>query len=66
MKRISKTLKNKSDLIKELADKKNLSLKVSTLCVETIKEEMTQSLLNNQRIELRGFGTFGVKKIQGL
>ena len=62
MKRISKKLKTKSDLIEELADKKKLSLKVSALCVETIKDEMIQALLNNHRIELRGLGTFGIKK----
>ena len=62
MKKISKKLKTKSELIEELANKKKLSLKVSSLCVETIKTEMTQALLNDQRIELRGFGTFGVKK----
>ena len=62
MKRISKQLKTKSELIKELADTKKLSLKASALCVETIKREMTQALLHNQRIELRGFGSFGVKR----
>ncbi|MCZ0932823.1 MAG: integration host factor subunit beta [Oligoflexia bacterium] len=62
MKRISKKLKTKSELIEELAHKKRLSLKVSALCVETIKDEMIQALLNSQRIELRGFGAFGVKK----
>ena len=62
MKKISSKLKTKSEIIEELAKKQNLSLKVSTLCVETIKDEITKALLNNRRIELRGFGTFGVKK----
>ena len=62
MKRISKKLKTKSQIIEDFAIQKNLSLKISTLCVETIKEEITHSLLNNQRVELRGFGSFGVKK----
>ena len=62
MRRIAKKLKTKSQLIEEFAIQKDLSLKISTLCVETIKEEITQALLNNQRVELRGFGTFGVKK----
>ena len=55
-------MKIKSDIIEELAEKKNLSLKISALCVETIKDEITKALLKSQRIELRGFGTFGVKK----
>ena len=62
MKKISSTLKTKNDLIEELALKKNLSLKLSALCIDTIKNEMTTALLKNQRIELRGFGSFGVKK----
>ena len=62
MKKISSTLKTKSDLIEELAVKKNLSLKISALCIDTIKSEMITALLKNKRIELRGFGTFGVKK----
>ena len=62
MKKISKKLKTKSNLIEELASKKGLSLKAATLCVETIKEEMTQALVKDQRIEIRGFGSFGVKK----
>lgn len=62
MKKISTKLKTKSELITELAQQKNLSLSVITLCVETIKEEMTRALLNDQRIELRGFGSFGVKR----
>ncbi|MCY4321758.1 MAG: integration host factor subunit beta [Bdellovibrionaceae bacterium] len=62
MRKISKKLKTKSELIEELSHKNNLSLSVSTLCVETIKEEIMQALLNDQRVELRGFGSFRVKR----
>ena len=64
MKKTSRKLKtrNKFDIISELAKKKNLTFKLSNLCVQTIQEEIINSLLKGQRIELRGFGTFGVKK----
>ena len=62
MKKIARTLKTKSDLISEIARKKNVSLSVATLLVNTIFEEIIQSLLKGQKVELRGFGTFGVKK----
>ena len=62
MKKITKTLKTKADIISEIAKKKNLPLSTTSLCVETVLEEISQALLKDQRVELRGFGTFGVKR----
>ena len=65
MKSISPRLKKKSDLIAELAEKKNISIKLSSLYVNTITGEITNALLRNKRIELRGFGVFSVKNLKG-
>lgn len=60
--RISSKLKTKFNLIEELADKKKLTLKLSALCVDAIRDEIVEALAKGKRVELRGFGTFGVKK----
>lgn len=62
MKKIAKKLKTKSDLISEIAQKKGLPLSTAYLFVDTVFEEIAQSLLKGQKVEIRGFGTFGVKK----
>lgn len=62
MKKIAKKLKTKSDIISAIAQKKGLPLTTANLFVDIVFEKITQSLLKGQRVELRGFGTFGVKK----
>ena len=56
---------NKSDLIKQLAIKNDLLAKDAGTVVETIFEEITSSLENGNRVELRGFGSFGLKERKG-
>ena len=53
---------NKSDLIKQLAIKNNILAKDAGTVVETIFEEIASSLENGHRVELRGFGSFGLKE----
>lgn len=54
---------NKSDLIQSVADKMpNLAIKDVELIVNTIFDAMTDSLSKDQRIEIRGFGSFEVRK----
>jgi integration host factor subunit beta len=48
--------------IKELAIQKNLSSKDAEIVVETVFEEIAASLERGQRVELRGFGSFGLKQ----
>jgi integration host factor beta subunit len=55
----------KSQLIKQLAIKMNLSVNDSEMVIGTIFEEITSSLENGRRVELRGFGSFGLKERQG-
>ena len=52
----------KSQLISQLARYKNLTAKDAETVVETVFDEITQSLERGQRVELRGFGSFGLKQ----
>ncbi len=52
----------KSELIQKLAERNpHLYLRDIEKIVETIFEEMTQALVEGNRVELRGFGAFSVK-----
>ncbi len=53
----------KRELVEKLAERtKNLSQKDAELVVNTIFEAMTEALASGDRIEIRGFGSFQVKK----
>lgn len=56
---------NKSELIKTLAEQSNISLDESTLVVNTFVDCMKDALLENDRVEIRGFGSFKVKEYEG-
>ncbi len=56
---------NKSQLIETLAQQANLTLKKAEIVVNTIVENMVESLLSDERIELRGFGSFKIKYYEG-
>jgi len=52
----------KSDLIERVAARKeHVSKKDTELVVNTIFDSMTEALRTNDRIEIRGFGSFQVK-----
>lgn len=51
---------NKSELIEELAVKKGLSYKKAEEIVNTIFDSMTDAMIDDDRIEIRGFGSFVV------
>lgn len=53
---------NKSDLIQALADGQNVTIKDATEIINTIIKTMAESLKEGDNIELRGFGSFTVKK----
>jgi integration host factor subunit beta len=53
---------NKSDLIVVLAEKKNLTGKQATEIVDFVFNEFSKTLKNGGRIEIRGFGSFTVRK----
>jgi integration host factor subunit beta len=52
---------NKSELVEELTNRTQLKLKVAENVVSLIIEEMKEALLNEERIELRGFGSFHIE-----
>ena len=53
---------NKSDLVVALVDKKNLTEKQATEIVDLMFKGFANELKNGGRIEIRGFGSFTVRK----
>jgi integration host factor subunit beta len=53
---------NKIDVIKVLAEKKNLMGKQATEIVDLMFKGFINELKNGGRIEIRGFGSFNVRK----
>lgn len=49
---------NKSDLVGLIASKANITRKKAEAVVDTIFDSMTFSLVQNGRVEIRGFGSF--------
>lgn len=49
---------NKSELVKALAEGGGLSLKAAKEAVNTVFETLTEAILADERIEIRGFGSF--------
>ncbi|WP_303721800.1 HU family DNA-binding protein [Malonomonas rubra] len=52
---------NKSELVEALSIKKNLTYKKAEQIVNLIFDSMSQALIDKDRIEIRGFGSFMVK-----
>jgi len=55
----------KSDLIEILATKKDIPLKAAEKVVNVILDSMTETLISGGRIEIRGFGSFEMRKYEG-
>lgn len=53
---------NKSDLIEVLAKRTKLTQKKSELVINLIFQEMKKTLETNEKIEIRGFGSFNIKE----
>jgi len=56
---------NKSDLIVALAKEANLTQRKSEEIVNLVFETMFKALVSGDRIEIRGFGSFMVKRYKG-
>jgi integration host factor subunit beta len=56
---------NKSQLIEALAKHENLTLKKAEMAVTAIFENIVEALAGNERVEIRGFGSFKVKFYDG-
>lgn len=53
---------NKSDLIDVLAKDQNLPTQTAESVITTVLNAMTNTLVNGDNIEIRGFGSFTVRK----
>lgn len=56
---------NKSELIRVLSEKTQISLDEASLTVQMFIDGMKDTLLNGGRVEIRGFGSFKIKKYEG-
>jgi integration host factor subunit beta len=56
---------NKSELIKALADENELSNEEASVIVETFFDCMKASLVEGNRVEIRGLGSFKIKDYAG-
>ncbi|MBW2709628.1 MAG: integration host factor subunit beta [Deltaproteobacteria bacterium] len=56
---------NKSELIEALAKEKDLPLKKAEEVVNTVFGDMETALVNGERVEIRGLGSFKVKNYDG-
>ncbi len=55
----------KSQLIEAVAKAEGITLKMAELAVNVTFEAMEEALVNGDRLEVRGFGSFKVKKYDG-
>jgi len=56
---------NKSQLIEVFAKEENLALKKAEEIVNTVFGNMEKALVEGERVEIRGFGSFKIKKYEG-
>ncbi|MDR3074373.1 MAG: integration host factor subunit beta [Deltaproteobacteria bacterium] len=56
---------NKSEIIKALADECSLPAEESTMIVNLFFDNMKQALTGNNRVEIRGLGSFKLKNYEG-
>jgi integration host factor subunit beta len=56
---------NKSDLVKSLAKETNLPMRKAEEIVDMVFNTMGTALVDGDRIEVRGFGSFVVKEYKG-
>lgn len=53
---------NKSDLIDCLANEMNLPFRLAEFVVDEFFDAMTEALIQNEGVEIRGFGSFTIRK----
>jgi integration host factor subunit beta len=49
---------NKADLISRLAERKGLNYKIAKIIVDTVIDSLKRAIINGERVEIRGFGSF--------
>lgn len=53
---------NKTDIVNKLAEKTGMNQKVAKIVVDTITESIKKAIVNGERVEIRGFGSFSVRR----
>lgn len=53
---------NKSELVKSLADQVAISMDEASVVVNTFFDCMKDALMDGNRVEIRGFGSFKIKE----
>lgn len=56
---------NKSELIKTLAEEKDIHIDDASKIVNAFIDSIKQSLVRGERVEIRGFGSFKIKDYKG-
>ncbi|SDB22766.1 integration host factor subunit beta [Desulfonatronum thiosulfatophilum] len=56
---------NKSELIKTLSEQNDIPMEEATVVVNTFFQSIKDSMIQGDRVEIRGFGSFKVKDYQG-
>lgn len=56
---------NKSELIRNLAEDRGISLDEATEIVSIFFDSMKDAFKNGDRVEIRGFGSFKIKEYEG-
>lgn len=56
---------NKSELIKALAEQKKIHVDESTRIVSAFVDAIKEALVRGDRVEIRGFGSFKIKRYDG-
>ena len=56
---------NKSELIRVLSERTQISLDEASLTVHALIDGMKDTLIKGGRVEIRGFGRFKIKKYEG-
>jgi len=56
---------NKSELIRTLAEKNDIPMEYATIVVNTFFQSIKDAMVQGDRVEIRGFGSFKVKDYQG-
>ena len=56
---------NKSELIRTLAETNNIPVDYATEVVNTFFQSIKEAMIQGDRVEIRGFGSFKIKDYQG-
>ena len=56
---------NKSELVKTLAEELGIPVDEATIFVGTFFDSVRQALVQRDRVEIRGFGSFKIKDYKG-